>query len=185
MGNLGSRQSRGYNLTPTRFPKHFQRPSTSSAWQQHSRWPHELLRDGPRNFSNISRPKKNSQIPIRSIIKLTSDSQRICCRITQEVQQRWAQDINLASNLSSLAVVGCSGTSLIHGGPTVYQTWLWSVKAWTQDLWGCTLVSGTKTRAAVPLIHMGWKVDPPCIRHVLAHQTDTWSDKDRGNLKAR
>lgn len=77
MGILGSRQSCGYNLTPTRFPKHFQRPSTSSAWQRHSRWPHKLFRDGPRNFSNISRHwpgLKNSQIPIWSIIKITLDS---------------------------------------------------------------------------------------------------------------
>ena len=38
--------------------------------------------------------------------------------------------------------------SPIHGGPTTEQAWVRPTDAWTQDLWGCPVVSGNKALEA-------------------------------------
>lgn len=49
-----------------------------------------------------------------------------------------------------------------HGGHTMDWTWLWPIKTWTQDLYGCHVVSSSRSLVGDAYSPVGWGgVEPP------------------------
>lgn len=61
-----------------------------------------------------------------------------------ETAQNWAQERDKeleASELPDPSLIGnLWDVHEVHEGPTLDRTWLRLVKAWTQDVWGCSVV---------------------------------------------
>lgn len=109
-------------------------------------------------FDTYHTPKQCCRWSISPCVNGSSRWQWSQSRTTQPVtlqnssgmaQGTWhrAQGIKLVSKFPrsqfDWTSMGQAITSLIHSSLTLDQTWLWPIKAWTQDLRRCPVVSGT------------------------------------------
>lgn len=88
----------------------------------------------------------------------------------------------VASNVEILYKAISNLRSPLNRSPTLdSDTWLWPIQEWTQDLWGCPVLSGTRALMSSGL-RGGHSID---LGLVLALHTDAQSDLDLGNWEAR
>lgn len=107
---------------------------------------------------------KNTQMVVASPSgTMHPRTQKNCLGMAQWTWQRAQGVAFLPPNSQYPNLIKNSSDFLKQVRSTMDGTWLWPIQAWTQDFWGCPVVSNTIVLSGDPLSSAGCKVEPPWI----------------------